>query len=101
MGERKHYICVTYKIMPEEGKFTAICEELGTATCGDSMDEAIKNINEAILVDLNTLENYGERARFFRERGIRMYSRPVGASRKPLSLRMGEYGTRQNIPVPV
>lgn len=99
MRDRPHYICVTFSIVPEEGKYTAYCEELGTATCGDSIDEAIKNIREAILVDLNTMEHYGERARFFSKRGIRVYNRPIGTTRKPVNPKIGEFVTRQNIPV--
>ena len=99
MREVTRYICVTFNIVPEDGQYSAVCPELGTASCGETVDEAVKNIREAVLVDLNTLEHFGERERFFSKRKIRMYSRPIESAGKPLTPKVGEFITRQNIPV--
>ena len=71
MGEQ--YILLTLEIKKEDGQYAAYCRELGTATCGDTLDEAQDNIVQAVILDLNTLEDIGERDRFFKERGIKVY----------------------------
>jgi len=43
---------------------------LGTASCGDSFDEALANIAEATSEYLNTIERLGERTRIFKEKRI-------------------------------
>ena len=58
-----------------EGKWvTAECQELGTTAFGRNLHEAEKRLREAILLHLNTLAEVGERARFFKEHKIRLYS---------------------------
>lgn len=54
-------------------RWTAYCEELGTATFGRSLPEAERRLKEAILLHLNTLEEVGERGRFFREHNIQFH----------------------------
>ena len=54
-------------------RWTAYCEELGTATFGRSLPEADKKLKEALLLHLNTLEEVGEEQRFFKEHNIRFY----------------------------
>ena len=72
--EAIHFVVLTC-IFRREGKWvTAECQELGTTAFGRNLDEAEKRLREAILLQLNTLEDVGERARFFREHKIRMYS---------------------------
>ena len=68
------YIDVTFVICAEDGQYSALCEELGTVTCGDTVEEALANLKEAVEVDLDTLEELGERPRFFRKRGIKIRS---------------------------
>lgn len=66
-----HYIKITLKFEEQDdGRWTAKCVELGTATFGKSLQEAVTNINEAISLHLNTLEDVGERERFFKENNI-------------------------------
>jgi len=67
------YVKLTYKFRKEGRKWTAHCEELGTATFGPTLLEAQKRIVEATLLHLNTLEDVGERKRFFKENGIKLY----------------------------
>lgn len=67
------YIIVTFKFRKEGKKWTAYCEELGTATFGNTLEEAKENIHEAVLLHLNTLEDVGERERFFHEHNIALY----------------------------
>jgi len=65
------YIQLTVRFEEQnDGRWTAECEELGTATFGHSLQEARDNIEDAICVHLNTLEEVGERDRFFEENDI-------------------------------
>lgn len=68
------YIVVTFKFQKEGRKWTAYCEELGTASFGRSIQEAYEKIKEATLLHLNTLEELGERERFFRENNITLHT---------------------------
>jgi len=72
---RSGYIAVTLKFKKEGRRWTALCEELGTASYGRSLPEAETRIKEAVLLHLNTLEEVGECERFLRKHGIRFYQR--------------------------
>jgi hypothetical protein len=67
------YILVTFKFYKEDKKWVALCEELGTSTFGSNLIEAKERLIEAVLCHLNTLEDVGERARFFRKNRIPFY----------------------------
>lgn len=60
------------RIKEEDGQYSAICEELGTASCGDTIEEAEKNIMEAIRVDLDSMEQHGVMMKFLKEKGIKI-----------------------------
>ena len=60
----------TLTIYPEDDQWVSRCEELGVSSCGESIDEALENIKEAVLLYLNTLEEVGECDRVFTERMI-------------------------------
>lgn len=67
------YITVTLEFQKEGKRWAAYCEELGTATFGRSIPEAERKLKDAVLLHLNTLEDVGERDRFFKENSIRFY----------------------------
>lgn len=67
------YIIVTFGFRKEGRRWVAHCEELGTATFGRSLTEAEERLKEAVLLHLNTLEDVGERRRFFEEHNIKFY----------------------------
>ena len=69
----KGYIFLTIQFEKEGRKWVATCLELGTSTFGYTLKDAKTRINEAIILHLNTLEEVGERQRFFRENGIKLY----------------------------
>ncbi len=75
MKKATRYITLTLVIKEADGQYAAYCTELGTASCGDTLDEAFENIKEAITVDLNALEEIGEREQFFNEHGIEIKQR--------------------------
>ena len=61
-------IVLTELFEPDGDQFAAYCLELGTASCGDTIEEAFTNLEEAIWVHLNELEAIGERE----EEGVRL-----------------------------
>ena len=67
------YIVLTIIFKPEDEIWTAECQELGTATFGDTLEEAKNNIEEAISLHLDTLKDVGERTRFFEEHNIKIH----------------------------
>ena len=64
------YIYVTGVAEREGDQWVSFCKELGTASCGDTPEKALANLDEALQVYLETLAEYGELDRVFGERGI-------------------------------
>ena len=64
------YIYVTGVVEREGDQWVSFCKELGTASCGETPEEAFANLDEAVQVYLETLAEYGELDRVFGERGI-------------------------------
>ncbi len=84
----KGYVVLTYKFQKINRRWTAYCEELGTATFGRSLPEAERRLDEAVGLHLNTLKKVGERERFFEEHGIKFHStRPRADVKVYLSLK--------------
>jgi len=78
------YVILTLSFHRERGRWTAHCQELGTATFARSLDAAKERIREAISLHLNTLEDVGERERFFRQHKITFHRfGPAKAKRPP------------------
>lgn len=69
-----HFVVLTCIFEKDGKRVTAECQELGTTAFGRNLNEAEKRLREAILLHLNTLEDVGERTRFFREHKIKIYS---------------------------
>ena len=70
MGSDSHAILLTQIVTEEDGQYVSHCPELGTVSCGSTIDEAFANLEEAIEVHLNALEEVEELEREFRERRI-------------------------------
>jgi predicted RNase H-like HicB family nuclease len=71
-----HYISVTLKVDradEDETGFVAFCPELGLSSEGETVDEALTNIGEAVEEFLETLSETGDLEEFLKERGIRLY----------------------------
>ena len=75
--ETQGVIILTSVVEQEGDQFVSVCTELGTASCGDTIQEALDNLQEAIWVHLNALEETGERTRVFQEKGINVLSPPI------------------------
>lgn len=71
------YVVLSGYAEKEGTQYVSICRELGTASCGDTAEEALQNLEDAIGVHLHALAEIGESERFFRERGIRINPLPI------------------------
>lgn len=68
------YIRVTHVVEEApEGGFVSFCPELGSASQGESVGEALNNLRDATYPYLNTIEQLRHRKRLFQERGITVY----------------------------
>jgi predicted RNase H-like HicB family nuclease len=68
------YVILTF-VVEREGEYqVSKCLELGTASFGNDVDEALENLMDATEVYLNTLEDLGECRRVLGEKGVRVYS---------------------------
>ena len=72
--KKKGYVVITFKFRREGKKWTAFCEELGTATFGRSIQEAQRKLEDSVLLHLNTLEDVGEIDSFFKKFNIPFHS---------------------------
>ena len=94
-------IVLTTLVEPEGDKYVSWCEELGTASCGDTVEEAFENVLEAIEVHLNGLEEIGETERVFEERGITVVPRSSEVSTtRPVPLEKIIRISKVSVPVP-
>ena len=75
LQKSEKYIIVTIILEKVENIWNVKCEELGTATFGNTFDEALKNIKEAVELHLNTLEDVGECEAFLKKNKIEVFSK--------------------------
>lgn len=80
------YITLTYQFHKDGRRWVGVCKELGTSTFSRSIPEVEKQLTEAVCLQLNTLEDVGERERFFRENNIKLY--PVKPKNPTFTIRV-------------
>lgn len=74
MARALGYIILTFSFHKEGNRWVGRCNELTTSAFGRSLPEAEERLKELVELHLNTLEDVGERERFFRENGIKFYT---------------------------
>lgn len=62
------YVVLTGYVEPEDHLFVSHCPELGVASCGETAEEALDNLGEALAVHLEALEEIGELERVLGEK---------------------------------
>ena len=60
----------------EDAVWVGVCEELGTSTYGDDLDQVSHELRELVLFELNAVEADGERANVFASGGIEVLPLP-------------------------
>lgn len=84
MSSGTKYVNLTIEILPEEvGGYSAICIELHTASDGETIQEALENISDAIALHLETLEESGELEHALARAGVKIRSKPSETVRLP------------------
>ncbi len=68
------YILLTLRAYPEGKQWVSECLELGTTSCGASIEEALENVKDATLLYLQTIDANETRERIFEEKRIRVLS---------------------------
>jgi len=68
------YIAVEVIVTKEGNQYSSWCPDLDIASCGNTPEEATKNLGDAVELYLNTLEEEGEMGQVFEEKGIRIVS---------------------------
>lgn len=76
------FIVLTMRFRQDGKRWLAMCEELGTSTYARTLKQAQLELAELVALHLNTLEDVGERERFFREHHIRLQTH---APRQPVT----------------
>jgi hypothetical protein len=64
------YIEVTLQFELEDHAITGLCPELGTSAFGSDGEEAVEALIEAVILQLEALEDAGELERFLRENDV-------------------------------
>ena len=68
------YIRVREVVEPApEGGFVSLCPELGVASQGETIDDALTSLQEAIETFLDTLAELGDRETYLNERGVKVF----------------------------
>jgi predicted RNase H-like HicB family nuclease len=70
----ERYILLTLLFRREGDVWTAECKELGTASFGDTFEEAVETIKDMVKLHLDALEDVGERERFLRENHVPLFA---------------------------
>jgi len=91
-------IRLTYVVTPEDGVFSAVCKELATASCGDTVQEAFDNLHDAVGLHLDTLEDEGIIDEYFAERGIVPFEIPAQTEVR-ITGPVGSYFKAEDFPI--
>ena len=96
------YIILIGYTEPETGGYNAYCIELGVATCDDTADQALDQLEDAIAVYLEGLVELGQLERIFAERNIQIHPGPppTDADTVTVSLPIGKTVRVYALPVP-
>ena len=95
------YIVLTGVVEEEDGQFVSYCRELGTASCGDTISEALDNLEEAIELNVEGLEEVGELERTLRERNIRIDQDPPRHDGVNVIVPLGQVIKTYSLPIPL
>ena len=76
-GRTGPYINIHLEVTAEGDKYVSRCVELGTASCGDTQEEALANIKDAARVQVEALAEVGELGHFLEERNIVVHHEPL------------------------
>ncbi|MDE0270437.1 MAG: hypothetical protein OXI70_02915 [Chloroflexota bacterium] len=89
------YVAMTFEFQREGDQWLGQCLELGTATFGDTVDEVADELADLVQLHLNSLEDVGERERFFERQEIPVFlDRTPQKVTRPLPINAGSVFTQ-------
>ena len=94
------YVVLTGYTEAEDDGFNAYCPELGVASCGDNVEEALDNLGDALELQLLELADIGRLERDFRENGITVKAAPLPAESVDASVLIGKTMRVYVLPAP-
>ncbi len=77
-------IRLTEEIWKEGNMYVSYCPELDIASCGESVEQAKKNLKEAILINIEETKKMGTFDCFLQEAGFEEFQKNVLSLRKEL-----------------
>jgi len=77
-------IRLTEEIWKEGNMYVSYCPELDIASCGEDVQQAKKNLTEAILINIEETKNLGTFERFIEDCGLEEINPDVLSARKEL-----------------
>lgn len=84
------YVVLTGIVAAEDGGFNAYCPELGVATCGDTVEEVLDGLSDAIRVYLDDWDDPDDLERMLRENGVSVKTAPPPAATVPVFIPPGK-----------
>ena len=83
------YVVLTGTVQWDEVAYWSRCPELGVASCGDTIEEALDNLGEALELQLLALADIGRLEQDFQENGITVKTGPLPTESVVVSAPLG------------
>ena len=83
------YVVLTGTVQWDEVAYWSRCPELGVASCGDTIEEALDNLGEALEMFFEDLADIGTLDRELREKGITVKTGPLPTESVVVSVPLG------------
>jgi predicted RNase H-like HicB family nuclease len=84
MEEDKMKIRLTEEMWKEGNMYVSYCPELDVASCGEDVQQAKKNLVEAIIINIEETRKMGTFKKFLEECGIESITDDIFSARKEL-----------------
>ena len=94
------YVVLTGTVQWDEVAYWSRCPELGVASCGDTIEEALDNLGEALELQLLALADIGRLEQDFQENGITIETGPLPTESVIVSAPLGKILRLYVLPVP-
>jgi predicted RNase H-like HicB family nuclease len=75
---------LTEEVWKEGNVYVSYCPELDVASCGETVDQARRNLQEAILINLEETKKMGTLDKFLEEAGFHQEQDEILSVRKEL-----------------
>ena len=95
------YVVLTGYTEPEDDGFNAYCPELGVATCGDTVEEVLDGLQDALEVYIEDGADLGILERDFQKGGVEVKTGPLPTDSVTVSLPIGKTVRVYILPIPV